>query len=77
MKAIVRSWSATPETKAMLDNIRRDDKPRWQALVWSCRINASPDEVGLTDLGMRTKAACEATQVMLQTFGVQDSIEIL
>ena len=77
MKAIVRSWSSTPETKAMLDNIRKDDKPRWQALVRSCRIKASPDEVGLTDLGMRKKAACEATQVMLQTFGVQDSTEIL
>ena len=77
MQALVKSWSATPETKATLDDMRVNDKPRWHALVRQCRITKNPEEVGVPDLQARKKAVVEATASMKQGFGVRDSTEVL
>ena len=77
MRAIIRSWSATPETKAMLDNLRAKDKFRWHALVRQCRIRSSPEEAGLTNLRIREKAILDSTQSMAQAFGVRDTADVL
>ena len=50
MRAIIRSWSATPESKAMLDDMRCKDKLRWHALVRQCLFRPSTEEFGLADL---------------------------
>ena len=42
MKALIRSWSATPESKLMLDDMRSNSKSQWYALVRQCRITSSP-----------------------------------
>ena len=76
MRAIIRSWSATPESKAMLDEMRCKDKLRWHALVRQCRIRPSTEEVGLADLRTRKKAVLDATQSMVQAFGVQDTADV-
>jgi hypothetical protein len=60
MRALVKSWSATPETKATLDDTRVNDKPRWHALVRQRRITKNLDEVGVPDLQARQKAVVEA-----------------
>ena len=77
MRAISRSWSATPESKATLDEMRCKDKLRWHALVRQCRIRPSTEEVGLADLRTRKKAVLDATQSMVQAFGVQDTADVL
>ncbi len=77
MRAIIRSWSATPESKAMLDEMRCKDKLRWHALVRQCRIRPSTEEVGLADLRTRKKAVLDATQSMVQAFGAQDTADVL
>jgi hypothetical protein len=77
MTALIRSWSATPETKAMLDDMRCNSKSQWHALVRQCRIRSSPTEIGVADFRSRKKAVLEATQIMSQAFGVRDTSEIL
>ena len=77
MRAIIRSWSSRPDTKAMLDEIRSKDKYRWHALVRQCRIRASSEEVGLPNLQARKKAIIDSTQVIVQAFGVKDTADIL
>ena len=64
MRALVKSWSAIPETKATLDDTRVNDKSRWHALVSQCRITKHPEEVGVPDLQARKKAVVEATLSM-------------
>ena len=76
-RAITRYWGARPDTKAMLDQIRKNDKMRWHALVRQCRIRTSPEEAGLTNLRTRKKAIVDSTQTMVQTFGVRDTADIL
>ena len=61
----------------MLDDIRATDRRRWYALVRQCRIRATTDEVGLTDLKARKHALLEATTAMCQSYGVKDTTEIL
>ena len=61
----------------MLDQIRKNDKMRWHALVRQCRIRSSPEEVGLTNLRTRKKAIIDSTQSMVQAFGVRDTADIL
>ncbi len=77
MKALIRSWSATPETKSMLYEACNKDKTRWHALVRQRRIKQSIEEVGFTDLRARNKAVLESTQIMSQAFGVRDTCDIL
>ena len=50
-----------PETKATLDDMRVNDKPRWHALVRQCRTTKNLDEVGVPDLHARQKAVVKAT----------------
>ena len=61
MGAIIRSWGATPESKAMLVDMRRKDKLRWHALVRQRRIRPSTEELDLADLRTRKKAVLDAT----------------
>ncbi len=77
MKALIRSCSATPESKKLLDDMRTNNKKKWYALVRQCRIRASADEVGVSHIHSRKKAVLEATQSMVQAFGVRDSSEVL
>jgi len=77
MKALIRSYSATPESKKLLDDMRTNNKKKWYALVRQCRIRASADEIGVSDIHSRKKAVLEATQSMVQAFGVRDSSEVL
>ena len=69
MKALIRSWSATPESKRLLDDIRNNDK--------KIVFRPSPHEIGVPDLQARKKVVLEATQSMVQAFGVRDMSEIL
>ena len=77
MHAIVRSWSKTPESKAMFDEVRQNDKPRWQALVRQCRVRSSADEIGMPDIRSRKKKLLESTQSMIQSFGIRDTTDIM
>jgi hypothetical protein len=78
MKALIRSYSATPESKKLLDDdMRTNNNNKWYDLVRQCRIRASADEIGVSDIHSRKKAALEATQSMAQAFGVRDSSEVL
>ena len=76
MKALVRSWSATLESKRMLDDMRNNDK-KWYALVRQRRIRAAPPEIGASDLYTCKKVVLEATQSMVQAYGVRDTSELL
>ena len=75
MTAIIRSWSKTPDTKAMLEQIRSKDKPRWQALVRQCRIRATAEEVGLPDIRARKRQVIESTVFMQQSFGIRETAD--
>ena len=77
MPAIIRSWSATPETKTMLEEMRANDKTRRHALVRQCRIKNSIEEVGLPDLRARKNAVLESTQIMSQAFGARGTCGIM
>ena len=63
-----RNFSTTCET---------NNKHKWYALVRQCRIRASVDEIGVSDIHSRKKAVLEATQSMVQALGVRDSSEVL
>ena len=77
MTAIIRSWSKTPDTKAMLEQIRSKDKQRWQALVRQCRIRATAEEVGLPDIRARKRQVIESTVFMQQSFGIRETADVV
>ena len=77
MQALIRSYSATPESKKLLDDMRTSNKQKWYALARQCRIRASVDEIGVFDIHSRKKAVLEACQPMAQAFGVRASSEVL
>ena len=68
MKALIRFYSATPESQKLIDDMRNSNKTKWYALVRQCRIRGSVDEIGVSDSHARNKAALEATQSMDQAF---------
>ena len=73
MKSLICSWSVTPQSKAMLNDMLTNDKKQYK----QCRINSAPDEVGVADLRSRKKAVLESTQPMIQVFGVRDASDLL
>ncbi|WP_353239605.1 hypothetical protein [Limnohabitans sp.] len=77
MRALIRAWSATAESKAMLDEVRSKDKKRWYALVRQCRIKNNAEEIGLANMRTRKQAVLTSTQSMLQAVGVADTSDIL
>ena len=77
MRALIRSYSARPESKAILENIRSTDKARWHSLVRQCRIRDTLADVGVDDLKNRKKAVVEGIVRMTQAFGVRDTTDVL
>ena len=77
MKSLTRSWSATPQSKKIIDDMRAHDKKRVYALVRQCRVRSNANEIGLADLQSRKQAVLESAQSITHAFGVHDMSAIL